>query len=98
MPLQTLLRAALPFMVGGALAIFVSELSRDAARPSDSFPDSWFRDAAREPENLWTGEPSFDWGDRASADTLKAGTTKRCERWRRSSTGTNSRVERLLSP
>ena len=64
MPLQTLLRAALPFMAGGALAIFVSALSRDAARPSDSvFPDSWFRDAAREPENLWTGEPSFDWGD-----------------------------------
>lgn len=64
MPLQTLLRAALPFMAGGALAIFVSELARDAVRPSGpSFPDSWFREADREPEHLWTGEPSFDWGD-----------------------------------
>jgi hypothetical protein len=64
MPLQTLLRAALPFMAGGALAIFVSELTRDAERPAGpAFPDSWFREADCKPENLWTGEPSFDWGD-----------------------------------
>jgi len=64
MPLQTLLRAALPFMAGGALAIFVSELTRDSERPpGPAFPDSWFREADCKPENLWTGEPSFDWGD-----------------------------------
>jgi hypothetical protein len=64
MPLQTVLRAALPFMAGGALAIFVSELTRHTAAPTGpAFPDSWFREADREPENLWAGEPSFDWGD-----------------------------------
>jgi hypothetical protein len=64
MPLQTLLRAALPFMAGGALAIFVSEFTREVARPAPKpFPDAWFRQAARPPEHLWTGEPTFDWGD-----------------------------------
>jgi len=64
MPLPTLLRAALPFMAGGALAIFVSELTRHTAPPSGpTFPDAWFREADRDPEHLWTGEPSFDWGD-----------------------------------
>jgi hypothetical protein len=65
MPLQTLLRAALPFMAGGALAIFVSELTREADPPvRKSFPDAWFREADRAPKHLWTGgEPSFDWGD-----------------------------------
>jgi hypothetical protein len=64
MPLQTLLRAALPFMAGGAIAIFVSELTRDGAQSEGTvFPDAWFREADRQPEHLWTGEPSFDWGD-----------------------------------
>jgi hypothetical protein len=64
MPLQTLLRAALPFMAGGALAIFVSEFAREVERPSSSpFPDRWYREAERAPEHLWTGEPTFDWGD-----------------------------------
>jgi hypothetical protein len=64
MPLQTLLRAALPFMAGGALAIFVSELTRDADRPAARpFPDTWFREADAPPVHLWAGEPSFDWGD-----------------------------------
>ena len=64
MPLQTLLRAALPFMAGGAVAIFVAELTRDIAQPvGRAFPDEWFREADRTPEHLWQGEPSFDWGD-----------------------------------
>lgn len=66
MPLQTLLRAALPFMAGGALAIFVTELTREAEPPArTTFPDSWFREADHAaPTHLWTGgEPSFDWGD-----------------------------------
>jgi hypothetical protein len=64
MPLQTLLRAALPFMAGGALAIFVSELTREVERPGRKpFPDAWFREASRPPEHLWQGEPKFDWGD-----------------------------------
>jgi hypothetical protein len=64
MPLQTLLRAALPFMAGGALAIFVSELTREVERPAATpFPDKWFREASRPLEHLWVGEPTFDWGD-----------------------------------
>jgi len=64
MPLQTLLRAALPFMAGGAVAIFVSELTRDAPGPrTEPFPDTWFSEADRAPEHLWGGEPNFDWGD-----------------------------------
>jgi hypothetical protein len=64
MPLQTLLRAALPFVAGGALAIFVSELAREIERPAAKpFPDAWFREAARPLEHLWAGEPTFDWGD-----------------------------------
>jgi hypothetical protein len=64
MPLQTLFRAALPFMAGGAFAILVAELARDAEPPTARpFPDTWFREAERAPEHLWTGEPSFDWGD-----------------------------------
>ncbi len=64
MPLQTLLRAALPFVAGGAVAILVSELRRDAAQPEGTaFPEAWFREADRAPEHLWTGEPRFDWGD-----------------------------------
>ena len=64
MPLQTLLRAALPFMAGGAVAIFVSELTRDPAVPKTApFPDAWFSEADHKPEHLWAGEPRFDWGD-----------------------------------
>ena len=64
MPLQTLLRAALPFMAGGAVAIFFAELTRDAGDPrTERFPDAWFSEAGRAPEHLWAGEPSFDWGD-----------------------------------
>jgi hypothetical protein len=64
MPLQKLMRAALPFMAGGAVAIFVAELTRDTAPPKERpFPDAWFRDADRAPEHLWLGEPTFDWGD-----------------------------------
>jgi hypothetical protein len=64
MPLQTLLRAALPFMAGGAVAIFFAELTRDAGDPrAQPFPDTWFSEAERAPEHLWAGEPSFDWGD-----------------------------------
>ncbi len=64
MPLHTLLRAALPFMAGGAVAIFVAELTRDGAAPrAEPFPDAWFSEAGRAPEHLGAGEPSFDWGD-----------------------------------
>jgi hypothetical protein len=64
MPLQTLLRAALPFMAGGAVAIFVAELTREADGPRTApFPDAWFSEAATAPEHLWAGEPRFDWGD-----------------------------------
>ena len=64
MPLQTLFRAALPFMAGGAVAIFVVELTRDVERPAPKpFPEAWYREADRAPKHLWTGEPSFDWGD-----------------------------------
>jgi hypothetical protein len=64
MPLQTFLRAALPFMAGGAVAILISGLRRDVEEPGGTaFPEAWFREADRQPEHLWTGEPSFDWGD-----------------------------------
>jgi hypothetical protein len=64
MPLQKLLRAALPFMAGGAVAIFVAELGRAAAPPRDEpFPETWFREADLALEHLWAGEPTFDWGD-----------------------------------
>lgn len=65
MPIQKLLSVALPFMAGGAVAIFVAELTR--SEPSTSggsvFPDTWFREARRPPEHLWAGDPVFDWGD-----------------------------------
>lgn len=64
MPLQTLLRAALPFVAGGAVAIFVAELARDAGEQrAEPFPDSWFSEADRTSAELWSGEPRFDWGD-----------------------------------
>jgi hypothetical protein len=64
MSLQRLLRAAVPFMAGGAVAIFVAELARTAAPLRDeAFPDTWFREANLAPEHLWAGEPTFDWGD-----------------------------------
>jgi hypothetical protein len=64
MLLQTLCRAALPFVAGGAVAIFVSELTRDGAGSrAEPFPDTWFSEADRTPDHLWVGEPSFDWGD-----------------------------------
>jgi len=64
MPLQTVLRAALPFAAGGAVAIFLAELTRTQVPPSsESFPDAWFEEAERRPQHLWLGEPTFDWGD-----------------------------------
>ena len=64
MPLQTLLRAAVPFVAGGAVAIFVTELTRTDAEPAGRpFPDAWFREADNAPDHLWQGEPAFDWGD-----------------------------------
>jgi hypothetical protein len=63
MPLQKLLRAAVPFMAGGAVAIFVAELTRGAPPGDEPFPATWFREADRAPEHLWVGEPRFDWGD-----------------------------------
>ena len=64
MPLQTLIRAALPFVAGGAVAIFVSELTRPTdGQRTEPFPDAWFSEADRAPEHLWAGEPRFDWGD-----------------------------------
>jgi hypothetical protein len=64
MPLQKLFRAALPFMAGGAVAIFVAEFARTGAPLRDEpFPDTWFREAGQAPEHLWAGEPNFDWGD-----------------------------------
>ena len=64
MPIQKLLRAALPFMAGGAVAIFVAELARGTApHRNEAFPDTWFSEADRAPEHLWVGEPTFDWGD-----------------------------------
>jgi hypothetical protein len=62
MPLQRLLQTALPFVAGGAVAIFVAELTRQPRARGQAFPDEWFREAARPPE-LFTGEPVFDWGD-----------------------------------
>jgi hypothetical protein len=51
-------------MAGGAVAIFVAELTRDGSPPrAEPFPDTWFSEAERAPEHLWAGEPSFDWGD-----------------------------------
>jgi hypothetical protein len=64
MPYQKLLRAAVPFMAGGAIAIFVAELTRTTSPLRDEpFPEAWFSEADRAPEHLWTGEPTFDWGD-----------------------------------
>ncbi len=64
MPMQKLLRAAVPFMAGGAIAIFVAELTRGSTPPRDEpFPATWFTDADHAPQHLWTGEPTFDWGD-----------------------------------
>lgn len=65
MPIQKLIQGALPFMAGGAVAIFVAELTRTPASASrnDSFPDRWYQEVERAPEHLWTGEPVFDWGD-----------------------------------
>jgi hypothetical protein len=64
MPLQTLIRTAVPFMAGGAFAIFLAELTRPQGVPRDeSFPQTWFTDAERAPEHLWPGEPTFNWGD-----------------------------------
>ncbi len=64
MPLQKLIRAALPFMAGGAVAIFLAELARPQAPPSvERLPQTWFTDAERTPEHLWLGEPTFNWGD-----------------------------------
>jgi hypothetical protein len=51
-------------MAGGALAIFFAELTREGEPPATRpFPDAWFREADIAPAHLWTGEPSFDWGD-----------------------------------
>ena len=65
MPLQKMFRAAVPFMAGGAVAIFMAELARGLTpQPAGpAFPDTWFREADTSPEHLWQGEPSFDWGD-----------------------------------
>jgi hypothetical protein len=64
MPMQRLIKAALPFMAGGAVAIFLAELTRPAgSSPGQSFPESWFASADRPPEHLWLGEPTFNWGD-----------------------------------
>ncbi len=64
MPLQTLIRAALPFVAGGAVAIFLAELARPQSHsPSESFPQTWFAEAEHPPEHLWVGEPTFNWGD-----------------------------------
>jgi hypothetical protein len=65
MPMRKLLRAALPFVAGGAVAIFVAELARGGTTlvKDEPFPDTWFDEAARPPEHLWAGEPTFDWGD-----------------------------------
>ena len=64
MPLQTVLRAALPFAAGGAVAIFLAELARPQSTPAEeSFPPAWFAAADRAPEHLWAGEPTFNWGD-----------------------------------
>ncbi len=54
----------MPFVAGGAIAIFVSELTREGERPeSTTFSDAWFREADVPTAHLWTGEPCFDWGD-----------------------------------
>jgi hypothetical protein len=64
MPLRRVLAAALPFMAGGAVAIFLAELARpqDSA-PGETFPATWFRQAERPLDHLWAGEPTFNWGD-----------------------------------
>ena len=64
MSLPKLVQLAFPFVAGGAVAIFVTELSRSPAVPrGEPFTEAWFREAARPPEHLWSGEPIFDWGD-----------------------------------
>jgi hypothetical protein len=64
MPIERILRAALPFMAGGAVAIFVAELTRaPGSSAGTSFPEAWFDEANRAPEHLWLGEPTFNWGD-----------------------------------
>jgi hypothetical protein len=53
-----------PFVAGGAVAIFVAELTRQPAEPrAEPFPETWFSEADRAAGHLWAGEPSFDWGD-----------------------------------
>jgi hypothetical protein len=52
-----------PFVAGGAVAIFVSELTRTTVvTAGDSLPATWGDDVSA-PEHLWLGEPTFDWGD-----------------------------------
>ena len=64
MPIQKLIQAAVPFVAGGAVAIFVAELTRTTGSVrSEGFSETWFREADTTPENLWVGEPTFDWGD-----------------------------------
>ena len=64
MPLQTLIRVALPFMAGGAVALVLAELTRShGATAGESFPQTWFADADQPLEHLWVGEPRFNWGD-----------------------------------
>jgi hypothetical protein len=64
MPLQRLLAAVLPFMAGGALAIFLSELTRpQGSEAGASFPETWFSQVEQPLEHLWLGEPTFNWGD-----------------------------------
>ncbi|HEX3453594.1 MAG TPA: hypothetical protein VHS03_03140 [Gaiellaceae bacterium] len=62
MPLQTLIRAAVPFVAGGAVAIFVSELTRTTVVTGESLSATW-NDDVSSTEHLWLGEPTFDWGD-----------------------------------
>ena len=51
-------------MAGGAVAIFLAELTRShGATAGESFPQTWFADAEQPPEHLWVGEPTFNWGD-----------------------------------
>ena len=64
MPLQTMIRVALPFLAGGAVALLLAELTRSPGpTASESFPQTWFADAEQPLEHLWMGEPQFNWGD-----------------------------------
>jgi hypothetical protein len=61
------IRNMLPFVAGGAVAVFVMELSRwRPARRADAEPEPFGADELAATDDavarLWPTEPTFDWG------------------------------------